>query len=295
MSASGDFGPAPPGVDLSENQNGMILGGVIILTIIGTVAVALRVVARMKAKDFEFFVDDYLIIGALAFSWGTAICSVASIPYGNGKHLQALTFYEFKKLWQILFAYVMIYATAVTCTKASIVLFYRRIFNLKWSAYVCMFFAIGYWITVIVTINVACRPLQYFWNQYVDPTAKGVCIDVPKFFFANGIAAMLIDVLILCVPIPVIWGLQMPTSQKLAVSGIFLLGSFACVASIVRIITLEQNVKSDDPTWTISPSSSGHASSPLSASSVPACPHSRPSSDAGGPLCAPADPLDPQE
>ncbi|KAJ9650081.1 hypothetical protein H2201_009320, partial [Coniosporium apollinis] len=65
MSASGDFGPAPPGVDLSENQNGMILGGVITLTIIGTAAVALRVVARMKAKDFEFFVDDYLIIGAL--------------------------------------------------------------------------------------------------------------------------------------------------------------------------------------------------------------------------------------
>lgn len=49
-------------------------------------------------------------------------------------------------------------------------------------------------------------------------------MDVPTFFFANGIAAMLIDVFILCIPIPIIYKLQMPLSQKVAVAGIFLLG-----------------------------------------------------------------------
>lgn len=119
----------------------------------------------------------------------------------------------------------MIYATAVTCTKLSIVLFYRRVFKLRYSVIIALFLVIGYWVTIIVTINVACRPLQYFWTQYTDPTAKGVCIDVPKFFFGNGIGAMLIDVFILCIPIPTIWGLQMPKNQKLAVLGILLLGS----------------------------------------------------------------------
>ncbi|OCL10404.1 hypothetical protein AOQ84DRAFT_315530 [Glonium stellatum] len=147
----------------------------------------------------------------------------------------------------------MIYATAVTCTKVSILMFYRRIFGIKSSLYVCLFLAIGYWITIIVTINVGCRPLDYFWRRYTDLTAVGTCIDIPKFFFGNGIAAMLIDVIILCVPVPIVWSLQMPTSQKLAVVSILLLGSFVCVASIVRIVTLERNVKSSDPTWTISP------------------------------------------
>lgn len=147
----------------------------------------------------------------------------------------------------------MIYATAVTCTKVSILLFYRRIFGIKYSLYLCLFLTIGYWITVIVTINVGCRPLDYFWRRYTDLTAVGTCIDIPKFFFGNGIAAMLIDVIILCVPVPIVWGLQMPTSQKLAVVSILLLGSFVCIASIVRIVTLERNVKSSDPTWTMSP------------------------------------------
>lgn len=120
----------------------------------------------------------------------------------------------------------MIYATAVTCTKASIIMFYGRIFNFRWMLGICLFLVIGYWITIIVTIAVACRPLSFFWLKYTDPTtAKGVCIDVPTFFFGNGIGAMLIDVIILCMPIPIIYRLQMPLSQKIAVMGILLLGS----------------------------------------------------------------------
>lgn len=119
----------------------------------------------------------------------------------------------------------MIYATAVTFTKSSIVFFYGRIFNFRWSLGFCMFLVLGYWVTIIVTVAVACRPLPYFWLAYTDPTATGVCIDVPTFFFGNGIGAMLIDVIILCMPMPTIYKLQMQLSQKIAVMGILLLGS----------------------------------------------------------------------
>lgn len=65
MSASGDFGPAPPGVDLSQNQNANMLGAVITLMTVGIVSVALRVLARIKTKDINFAIDDYLIFAAL--------------------------------------------------------------------------------------------------------------------------------------------------------------------------------------------------------------------------------------
>lgn len=253
MSVSGDFGPAPPGVNLAENQNGQIFGAVITLMVIGTVAVIMRFVARSTSNNISLASDDYLIVAALLFAYGTGICSLLSVNYGGGKHLWAITAKDFILIWKLLYAYVMIYATAVTCTKVSILLFYSRIFGIKYSMYLCLFFTIGYWITIIVTINVGCRPLDYFWRRYTDLTAVGTCIDIPKFFFGNGIAAMLIDVIILCVPVPIVWGLQMPTSQKLAVVSILLLGSFVCIASIVRIVTLERNVKSSDPTWTMSP------------------------------------------
>ncbi|KAJ5815873.1 hypothetical protein N7447_008106 [Penicillium robsamsonii] len=259
--ATGDFGPAPPGLDLTDNQTGSLLGAVIPVATLATIAVILRIIAPMKTKEArKLAIDDYLIIAGLIFSWGTAIsCFITltpdclGIPYGLGYHLQSLTKGEFITVWKILLAYVMIYATAVTCTKASIIFFYGRIFNFRWSMGFCMFLVIGYWITIIVTAAVACRPLPYFWLVYADPTAIGVCIDVPSFFFGNGIGAMLIDVIILCMPMPTIYKLQMPLSQKVAVVGILLLGSFVCAASICRIISLRENTQGTDATWTIAP------------------------------------------
>lgn len=68
MSASGDFGPAPPGVNLSENQNGSMLGAVITLIILGTLSVVLRIYARTEFKKFRFSIDDYLSFAALVSS-----------------------------------------------------------------------------------------------------------------------------------------------------------------------------------------------------------------------------------
>lgn len=104
---------------------------------------------------------------------------------------------------QILFAYVMIYATAVSFTKCSIVMFYRRIFGITWSLWICLFLVWSYWFTIIVVICTGCQPLEYFWTQYTTVGAEGHCINVPLFFFANGIWAMLVDVVILCVPVPI--------------------------------------------------------------------------------------------
>ncbi|MCJ1426968.1 hypothetical protein MMC29_004871 [Sticta canariensis] len=51
---------------------------------------------------------------------------------------------------------------------------------------------------------------------------------------------MITDISILTIPLPVIWKLQMPTQQKIAVSGIFLLGTFVCGISIARFVFLLQ-------------------------------------------------------
>lgn len=66
-------------------------------------------------------------------------------------------------------------------------------------------------------IAFACRPLSYFWEQYTNLESEGMCIDISQFFSVNRIAAVLIDVMILCIPTPIIWRLQMPKTQRLAV------------------------------------------------------------------------------
>ncbi|CAL5869863.1 uncharacterized protein PFLUO_LOCUS4094 [Penicillium psychrofluorescens] len=253
MSATGDFGPAPLGVNLADNQNSEMLGAVVTLMIVGTLAVILRIYTRTSASQAYFGIDDYLVFAALVFAYGTGICVLISTKYKNGWHIQALTNHEFIVVWRLLFAHVMIYATTVSCTKASIIMFYHRIFNLQYSLWITLSIIAGYFVSVIITMVVACRPVAYFWFQYTNPAAEGSCIDVPEFFLVNGVIAVLIDLMILCVPVPIIWNLQMPRSQRAAVIGILFLGGFVCVAGIVRVVVLTKNTDSDDPSWSIAP------------------------------------------
>lgn len=65
MSATGDFGPAPADLDLRENQQVQMLGAVISLMVIGTLAVILRIYTRAKSSQTNFGLDDYLIFASL--------------------------------------------------------------------------------------------------------------------------------------------------------------------------------------------------------------------------------------
>ena len=64
MSNSGAWGPAPPGVDLSENQNGNIIGSVVGIMVMGLASVILRVFTRLMKKGQGMGPDDYAILFA---------------------------------------------------------------------------------------------------------------------------------------------------------------------------------------------------------------------------------------
>lgn len=70
MSATGVFGPAPPGIDLSKTQNGSIVRAVVSLMVIGTLAVILRLASRVMSKKRKLAIDDYLIVVGLVSDFG---------------------------------------------------------------------------------------------------------------------------------------------------------------------------------------------------------------------------------
>lgn len=64
MSSSGVWGDAPPGVDLTENQNGDIIGSVVGIMVLGIAAVVLRMFTRLMKSGPGLAVDDYVIVFA---------------------------------------------------------------------------------------------------------------------------------------------------------------------------------------------------------------------------------------
>ncbi|KAJ0414238.1 hypothetical protein BJY00DRAFT_318998 [Aspergillus carlsbadensis] len=246
------IGPPPEGIDLSANRIAQNNGTVAAVMAIATVFVCLRFWARTAKESVVLAYDDWSLLVALAFAYGTGICCILGGKYGIGTHIWVVEPDDVIMSMKIIFAYVILYATTVPMVKLSVLLLYRRIFRLTWTLYLCAFLSIGYTISVSTAISLACVPTSYFWTQWVDPLSGGYCrINLYLFYLWNGVANLLTDVIILCLPMPIVWRLQMPKSQKWAISGIFLLGGFVCVATIVRIYTITKMQSSVDITWVI--------------------------------------------
>ena len=66
-----------------------------------------------------------------------------------------------------------------------------------------------------------CRPLDYTWNLL--PTA-GHCGDQRSAYAAVGIIDIGTDVMILILPLPMIWTLQLPKTTRTALTFLLCLG-----------------------------------------------------------------------
>jgi hypothetical protein len=109
--------------------------------------------------------------------------------------------------------------------KISIVVFLKRLLgSVRLYATIsnCLIAFIAIWALTAVLVNTfQCKPVQY----YYDKSLKGHCMKGQvQFFQAMGSIALIEDVIILCLPIPIVWRLQITFRQKLALTVVFSLG-----------------------------------------------------------------------
>lgn len=90
-----------------------------------------------------------------------------------------------------------------------------------------------------------CTPVSYFWDQ----KEKGTCMDRYAVWFANASINIVTDVIIFIMPMPVLRHLHLPQRQRLALMGIFGLGAFVCLTSVLRLKSLYSISWSTDITW----------------------------------------------
>lgn len=106
-------------------------------------------------------------------------------------------------------------------------MFYQRMFP---SSATTLKFRIGLYSLAAVSIVLGlgtfiacvfeCDLTSFYW----DRTSYGLCIDMKAFLLSTAIMNLCTDIAILILPISVVWKLQIKKSQKVAISGIFLLG-----------------------------------------------------------------------
>ena len=130
---------------------------------------------------------------------------------------------------KVLYVYENCYTPAIALTKLSILSFYARLFSVRTfrvALYVVGTMVLMWWIAMQFTVIFECTPIDYSWH----PVRSGRCINLDQFFLGQAIPNIVTDMVILALPLPMIWKLHLPKSQKLALTCIFSLGAL-CVAT----------------------------------------------------------------
>ena len=132
----------------------------------------------------------------------------------------------------------VISATGVVPMKLSLIFLYRRIFPNRWLNW----FHITLWVIggVVVSMAIAadclailkCLPLK----SIEDHTIKSRCIDFGTWIAIHGLHNIITDFMLLFLPMPLVWRLNMTRMRKIQVSGIFALGALYAKQSAIAFI-----------------------------------------------------------
>ncbi|KAI9041119.1 uncharacterized protein KD926_007389 [Aspergillus affinis] len=227
----------------SENR-----GASIAMTVVAVTFVLLRFVSRC-VRGTPYGADDYILVLAMIFAFAVLGINLTMVHHGLGLHRDELPPQNVVFLSKLLMCMECVYCTNVGIIKLSILAMYRRIFIDKATRAATLILGIITisWVIAILCVSIfQCTPIAKAWN----PALPGHCINVKGSFMGNAVPNILTDAAILSLPAHQVWKLHASLTKRLAVIGIFLLGSFVVFSSIYRFVTLF-HFQPSDMSWTL--------------------------------------------
>lgn len=227
-----------------DRSNDIIISHAICLSL-ALIAIVLRFLSRHIGK-VRLEPDDWMIVASFIFASGEVACGLLAVHYGGGKHAILVT--DPIAFAKVVLATEVLYNPSIACVKFSILLLYRRIFPSRaFRRYLYVVGAIIFtysWINVITAIF-QCRPIAAAWDLSItNATCVQLNIEIVVFAVLNCVT----DLTTICLPMPILWRLQIPLRRRLQLVALFLAGGFVCIVGIYRIPT-QAAISLSDASW----------------------------------------------
>ncbi|PGH16600.1 hypothetical protein AJ79_01706 [Helicocarpus griseus UAMH5409] len=221
----------------------------VVITVLATIWTGLRVLAR-RLKKIDIQPEDYMVIAALVMLYVEAGFIISmTVVGGIGRHAWEVRPENMKLMFKLSYGMQYSYGIGLGLVKCSLCLTISRVFFFtpyRISAYVAFGLSVAWTLVVILNSLLICRPISMFWG---DISPGGKCGDQNKAFAAVGIMDVLVDLLILIIPLPSIFKLQMPIANRIALALVFALGVSTIIVGIIRTIKVV-SMSFNDPTYT---------------------------------------------
>ncbi|KAL3954463.1 hypothetical protein ACCO45_010026 [Purpureocillium lilacinum] len=235
--------------DVSEDRGLTLWACITTFAILSFLAVFGRFSAR-RLKAAPLAADDWFILLALIWVWALFGIFVACRQNGLGKHRAVVSEAQLSQFYYLLYYFQICYVVAPPTVKLSLLYLYKRIFPSRRFHLVVhtMALLVAMWGITSTFISIFnCTPVSAFW------TRKGSCLDFKKFGIGYAIVNITTDFAVWLMPMPSVWSIQLPTSQKIALCLIFLLGLLGpvsdCAAALTRLVTSMLVLDEKDVTW----------------------------------------------
>ncbi|PLN79473.1 hypothetical protein BDW42DRAFT_172895 [Aspergillus taichungensis] len=215
---------------------------VIVVTVFGvlaTLTTGLRLYA-LKLRRVRIGAPEILILVALLIVYiDIAIQYILSFKGGAGRHITEVDPQSVTITLKTILPLEALYGIVMGLVKTSMMLFFMRIFGTKRSFQISVGIVmtiVWLWaISVILETVLLCRPLAFNWDTTIP---GGTCGDRNGTFVSAGVLNLVTDLMVMALPVPYIWKLQLSTAKKIALSLVFCMGLLVSVISIVRLSSL---------------------------------------------------------
>ncbi|KAH7049470.1 hypothetical protein B0J12DRAFT_719378 [Macrophomina phaseolina] len=199
--------------------------------------------------------DDIFVIFALIGFLSWHAIAIAQTFCALGRHIWDVSPADLSLWLKEFYVTECIYLTVASILKTSIILLMMRLFPARRLLVVSkclMAFLVAFTISGTFVLAFQCRPIQAAYIPNL-PGAKCISPDAMfGIFMFQAVTMFLTDVVIIAMPMPIIWKLNMPVRRRIVVMALFSLGFIATIAALVRFSTLAFVKGGIDVTYTSS-------------------------------------------
>ncbi|TQV97715.1 hypothetical protein V2A60_006552 [Cordyceps javanica] len=217
-----------------QSQYKMIISVCVVMATLSTIIVGARLYIRKKNNRFAG--DDWMSILSLIFAIAYSILCIVQTKYGLGLVPAKRPKQNLIPYTRVNYAGRPIYQIGISFFKIALLISYLRLLQgtdnrvyrmVIWGA-IAFVFLNHFGSALALIFN--CNPVDKSWN----PSKPGTCLPAVAPFTAYAVLTIISDVLVAVLPIPVLLKLNIRLEKKLGLMGIFALGLFTTLCSILR-------------------------------------------------------------
>ncbi|KAH8154677.1 uncharacterized protein LAJ45_01206 [Morchella importuna] len=237
---------SPSERDAENRGPSLVVTGVLLLTI-AVLVLSGRVYCRAVLVR-RMGPDDWCMIFATIMATPIVVLNCISVAGGVGRHTWTIERSGEQQAIRLGWISMLHYFLALGLTKCSLLLFLIRLgpgTPLCYTSWGILVFVTLYTLIAFVLSAIQCIPASYMWGA----AAAGKCLDRKTMGLVLYSISIATDFAIWVVPLRTVWRIRMPTQQKMALIGVFSLGSLSVLAGCLRLRSVKRSFTTKDPMY----------------------------------------------